>query len=310
MERISVYGTILSYPNRHLLVRRDVVVIICESTCNTMLPRQPFMVKCSDMYYKKVINKLGISHFYSFQQDDNTPQIETSVPDGCMDIIFHFNAEKNDVGVSLYGTPLLPHSLDMRPGYNYFGVRFLPGNLPILAGICMADAINQVIPLDYLLKNEVLPNMVENSGSFENQINVFMNFHMKSYDTDDYKIKNFKLKKYFVNEIMRLNGNIKVNDLAEDSGYSVRYVNKMFKAEVGIPPKEFCRIIRFQKCLNDMCSKYGGCDGLDLEAMSLDLGFSDQSHMIRDFKEFTNRTPLAFLKELGRFNYLNRLKVI
>jgi AraC-like DNA-binding protein len=284
--------------------------MICENTCDTLLPRQPFMVKCSSQYYKKVINRFGISHFYSFQQDHNTLQIETSVPDGCMDIIFHYDAGKNDVGASLYGSPLAPRSFDMIPGYHYFGIRFLPGNLPLLAGICMADVINKVTPLDFRLKDDSLTEMIENSDSFEQQINVFMSYYMNSLEHEISRAKNFEFKKYLVNEILKRNGNVKVNELALDSNYSVRYVNSTFKAEVGISPKEFCRIIRFQKCLSDLCTKYTGCNDFDMDTMSLNLGYSDQSHMIRDFKEFTKRTPSAFLNELGRFDYLKRLKIV
>lgn len=284
--------------------------MICETSCSTLLPRQPFMVKCSSMYYKRVINDLGISHFYRFKQADNTNQIETSVPDGCTDIIFQYDASGEDVGVHLYGTPLAPHSIGMKPGYYYFGVRFLPGNFPLTGGLSMADTINMVIPLNFRTGYEDLAEAIGKTEDFQIQIDLFMNYYKKNIEDGAARVKNFTLKKYMVNQIISCNGKLKISELAKMSGYSVRYVNSVFTTEMGIPPKEFCRIIRFQKCLSDMCRGYSGHDRLDLAAMSMDLGYSDESHMIRDFKEFTQRTPLAFLKELSGFHYLNRLKVI
>jgi len=69
-------------------------------------------------------------------------------------------------------------------------------------------------------------------------------------------IKKGALKKYFVNQIIANDGKTRIGNLAKSSGYSDRYVNSMFTSEMGIAPKKFCRIIRFQKCLSDICSTY------------------------------------------------------
>lgn len=268
------------------------------------------MVKCSDAYYKKVVNQDGISHFYRFRQKEDLNQIETSVPDGCTDIIFSYDADKSHIGVNLYGSPLMPRTFDMTPGYYYFGVRFLPGNLPMVTGVNMADAVNSVIPLGGKAKQQNLAELIGSKDSFENQIEIFMDFYRRNLDDELSLVKNYELKKYLVSSILSSNGSVRIEELANSSGYSVRYVNRMFKSEMGIPPKEFCRIIRFQKCMSDMCSKYRGCEDMDLGMLSMDLGYADESHMIRDFKEYTNRTPHAFWSELGKFQYLNRLKFV
>lgn len=268
------------------------------------------MVKCASTYYKRVINQYGISHFYRFHQSKDTHQIETSVPDVCTDIIFHHDPHRNDLGAYLYGSPLLPHAFEMIPGYHYFGVRFLPGNLPLVTDISMAETINQVIPLNNVGKHINLAELIGHQKSFESQIDMFLNFYKKSLHDQLNKDKSFGLKKYLINQILNSSGNIRVEDLADTSGYSVRYVNRMFKAEMGIPPKKFCKIVRFQRCLSDMCNRLRDSKDLNLGMLSFDLGYADESHMIRDFKEYTNRTPHEFWKELHGFQYLNRLKVV
>jgi len=44
----------------------------------------------------------------------------------------------------------------------------------------------------------------------------------------------------------------KVKELADKTGYSVRYINKVFTDELGVPPKVFCKLIRFQYLLNSL----------------------------------------------------------
>lgn len=276
------------------------------------MPRQPFMVNTApSYYYKKTINEYGISHFYTFQTDREHTQIETSVPDGCTDIIFHYDKESGDAGAYLYGSPLTPHAFELLEGYTYFGVRFLPGNSPITVDVStMADVINQVIPYKSIADDGRLPESIAVCPDFESQVALFLRDYLRSQEKEEEKSSNFTLKQYLLNTILGCSGNIRIEKLAKCSGYSVRYINRIFKDEIGISPKTFSRIVRFQKCLNDMSENAVWNAEMDMEPLLGDLGYSDQSHMIREFKEFSKRTPIRYLEELKKFDYAHRLKVI
>ena len=284
--------------------------MICETSCSTLLPRQPFMVKCGEVYYKKVMNELGISHFYCYRQAEGSNQIETSVPDGCTDLIFTYDAAHCNVGVDLYGSPLNPHSFEMVPGNNYFGVRFLPGNMLPATGLSAAEVIDQVLPLDDIPQYAELVERIAAEHTFDAQVNLFMKFYMEQNRKCLTPTRNSVLKKYLIRHILMHSGNLRVNELAADTGYSVRYINGVFKSEMGISPKAFCRIIRFQKCLSDLCSGYSAKQIEDISAEAMNLGYADESHMIRDFKNFSRRTPRGFLRELEQFQYSSRLKIM
>jgi len=78
-----------------------------------------------------------------------------------------------------------------------------------------------------------------------------------------------------------------VQEIVKETGYSHRRFIELFRREVGLPPKAFSRILRFQQAINTVAS-----DPAALWAdLALDAGYSDQSHFNREFREFAGITP-------------------
>ena len=86
---------------------------------------------------------------------------------------------------------------------------------------------------------------------------------------------------------LALKGMISVADLARAARVSARQLERQFDARVGISPKAFLRIVRFQEVLRATRS------GVDTgwASLALEHGFYDQAHFIKDFKTFVGRTP-------------------
>lgn len=274
------------------------------------MSKQPYMVKLASSYYKKFVNNYGISHFYSFKLDKGVHSIETSVPDGCIDIIFNKDMEGGVMGASIYGSPLSPHPFDLNPGYEYFGVRFLPGNSPIIIDASASELINRV----ELVSGAEMTSLVEEIGEchdFNKRTILFLQFYLSKVDADIKFSPTRELNYFLVNEMIKYSGNIRIEKLSEKSGYSVRYVNRVFKDEQGIAPKSFCRILRFQSCMSALTlASNDDASESDFDLLVSKLGYSDQSHLIREFKEFSMRTPKKCLDELNEFDYRQRLKIV
>ena len=90
-------------------------------------------------------------------------------------------------------------------------------------------------------------------------------------------------------------GNISIQMLSRETGYSEAYIRRIFKQIHGISPKEFERFIRFQAFLQEISDspKERGS-----EEIALNCGYYDQSHMMKDFKKFSGMTPDGYRKEL------------
>src|SRR6266487_151106 len=86
-----------------------------------------------------------------------------------------------------------------------------------------------------------------------------------------------------------------ISDVTDRVGLSPRRFIELFDAEVGLTPKLFCRIKRFQHATR-IVHQAEVIDWADLAAMA---GYYDQSHMIRDFQEFSGLNPSAYLKQRG-----------
>ena len=77
---------------------------------------------------------------------------------------------------------------------------------------------------------------------------------------------------------------------AEQSCLSERQFIRKFEERIGINPKLFSRIIRFDRAFRMKNNE----PYLDWLFIALATGFYDYQHLVRDFKAFTNFTPNAF----------------
>lgn len=82
-----------------------------------------------------------------------------------------------------------------------------------------------------------------------------------------------------------------VTDLASITYLGKKQFERLFNELVGINPKEYARIVRFQKSLK-LLQHYSDVNQAQL---AYQCGYSDQSHFIREFKQFSGYTPLSLL---------------
>jgi AraC-like DNA-binding protein len=88
------------------------------------------------------------------------------------------------------------------------------------------------------------------------------------------------------------NKNINIDQLAYDANMSIKTFERKFLQQIGLSPKLFARIVRFNKVINSKMQN----PKQDWTSIAYDFGYYDQMHLIRDFKEFANDTPISFFK--------------
>lgn len=86
-------------------------------------------------------------------------------------------------------------------------------------------------------------------------------------------------------------GALRVEALAAALGVSRQYLAAQFRDHVGLQPKLFARICRFRAARGAALAKPAGQHGHDWAALAFDSGYFDQSHLIRDFHDFTGTSP-------------------
>jgi AraC-like DNA-binding protein len=97
---------------------------------------------------------------------------------------------------------------------------------------------------------------------------------------------------YALAEIIRRPDQINFGRLSQTIGYSQKHFISMFKRQVGIAPKAYLKIIRFQKVISEIEQR----KEVNWTFISQDCGFYDQAHFINDFKFFSGFTPEEYTK--------------
>ena len=91
------------------------------------------------------------------------------------------------------------------------------------------------------------------------------------------------------NEIKRLNGNIAIAQMARSIGWSSRHFVSCFREQIGLTPKAAARRFRFDRArrlVSDLAPA--------LAEVALACGYSDQSHLTREFQELAGCSPATY----------------
>lgn len=97
---------------------------------------------------------------------------------------------------------------------------------------------------------------------------------------------------YAVKQIILQPDQISFSRMSREIGYSQKHFIALFKSRVGITPKAYLKIARFQKAILEIEQQRT----VNWTTISSDCGFYDQSHFINDFRLFSGFTPEQYLR--------------
>lgn len=92
--------------------------------------------------------------------------------------------------------------------------------------------------------------------------------------------------------LARLEGTSSIATVAEESGYSHRRFIALFRGAVGLTPKVFVRVQRFERALALRARR----PGIGWASLAASMGYADQAHFTRDFREFAGVTPTYYAR--------------
>jgi len=83
-----------------------------------------------------------------------------------------------------------------------------------------------------------------------------------------------------------------VADVSREVGWSRRWFTQAFAANVGMTPKRYCRLLRFQNVVRQIAAQ----ESVNWAELALAGGFCDQAHLVHEFRAFSGFSPELFLK--------------
>jgi len=230
---------------------------------------------------------------------ESKPQKQRIVPDGCMEMIFHFGDLYRQYITDeefiiqprcfVFGQITYPLNIEPTGETGIFAVRFHPEGFTPFATLPINEMENRAVSLEELYGSDgvMLEKEILNANSIESRIEIIESFLMNKLTSPEYIDR---VAKSSVELIMRLNGQLSVDELADDLQINRRSLERKFSNVIGLSPKQLSKIIRLQSTLKMLANKQYS----SLTEISYEGSYYDQAHFIKDFKEFTGLSPKKF----------------
>lgn len=235
-------------------------------------------------------------HPEDFQQD-----YDYIIPDGSADAIFMLNGNylrddeisqsKNLIDRCSFVTPF-QHAVKVyqKPFTTCMVIRFKPEAIQLLTGISLGEFDQPVYPLDEIMPDlaDLAMNQINKNQPPSKVVDSLIHWLSKQRIAPTSN----ELISFFINKTIQKKGMIGINDFCEELQIHKSTLEKNFKQSIGYTPKEYARVIRFNFLLNRVLFS-----PMNLTESSYEMGYFDQSHMIRDFKKITGTTPTDFIEK-------------
>ena len=98
-------------------------------------------------------------------------------------------------------------------------------------------------------------------------------------------------------QLLRSGGTMRMSELADQTGWSGRYLTSRFRAEIGLTPKAAARVIRFSRARALLVRRLAAGDGHTLADLAVSCGYFDQAHLAREFRSLAGCPPSQWLAE-------------
>ena len=241
-----------------------------------------------------------IKYYWVIEQTLNTPAsaLNRVIPSGELQIMFHYGAPFREVSQTKQGV-LQPQCLICGQQTGYMDI--VPsGSVGMIAAVFypytfraffpdpVNEFTNQSVALDNFFRHETreLQERIIEAPNTPERIRLIEGFLLRRLSLPYH----FDITRAAINTIAEAQGQITIDETAKQLHISRRQFERLFLTNVGMPPKQFGRIIRLHNTINLFRT-----DG-SLTELSQEGGYFDQSHLIREFKEFTGLSPKAFFR--------------
>ncbi|MBS7254956.1 helix-turn-helix domain-containing protein [Flavobacterium branchiicola] len=176
-------------------------------------------------------------------------------------------------------------------------VVFQPNGINHLLGINGSELRDSIISIDAIFGKKAVELQEKLAGqiTIQDKINLLNQFF---YQLETKKATtNQLIANASLDFITKNNGQFSLSQLVNYTGYTERHIERKFTECVGLNPKKFGNIIKLHHFLKLLKSKE---QETSLTSLSYQTGFSDQSHLIREFKKHTGITPKEYSNNTGK----------
>jgi AraC-like DNA-binding protein len=223
---------------------------------------------------------------------------ERILPNGCIQVILNLNrdflldcpenrADEHMPPALIVGARSVYEIVDSSDMADLIGIVFAPGRFTPFASDAAHLFSNQNVALECIWGSEActVRNHLRELGTPQERLHClekFLRWRFASLLLNrtpprsaaiDFALRHFECNSNFTS----------VRDTAHRIGWSERRFTQVFREEVGLTPKVWCRIQRFQRAVRQL---HAGVD-VHWAELALDCGYYDQSHFANEFRAFS-----------------------
>lgn len=227
------------------------------------------------------------------------------VPDGYAEIVFYFGSSlsvsHNGVLETLPSPFIMgllnqPAVLHAEKCIEVIAIRCFPWTVFDLLGLPSGkDGVQQfehpIAELQPTLNKLIL------SGKIEEAINVVKQYFLNARS----EIASNSLLFRAGVAMRKANGTMPVHQVAEAAHATVRTLERNFKQSSGYSVKDVSGMMRFEQVRNQLWHN----PDCNITGLAQDLGYTDQSHLSREFKRYSGTTPAAFARKAKKESIKN-----
>lgn len=190
----------------------------------------------------------------------------------------------------LSGARSEPMVIDTDPEDHVLGVHFRPGGAFPFFQPPASELRNLCLPIDTLWRvhSSSLRDRLLEAPGIAAMFSVVEDYLLEQLVKP---LEQHPAVAFALHHFARLPGATTVASVTDRIGLSSRRFIELFHNQVGLTPKAFCRVRRFQRVLHSI----HGAHSVDWAQTALSCGYYDQAHFIHDFQEFSGLRPTAYL---------------
>jgi|SRR5690242_130356 len=220
----------------------------------------------------------AIECFWHSRQTSGAAVMHRVVPDGCTDLLFVQSREAPVLQV--VGPMTRFQDVRLEPGAEFLGVRFRAAMGAAHLGVRAGEIVDEVVDLECLWGARA--RRLRERLAMAKTVSV-----RAALIGECFAIASSRTPvQQAIGAVERRGGRQRLDALASQCGLSVRQFRRRCVEESGLSPKLLARILRFRHAWQRADAETGEQAGLAAEC-----GYSDQSHMIAEFRRFSGRTP-------------------
>jgi AraC-like DNA-binding protein len=162
-----------------------------------------------------------------------------------------------------------------------------------LLAVPMDELTNRVVELDDVVGREAdqLLERLHDVGSWEQQFSLLdavLAHRLAEAEPPQPAVR------HAWSRLVESRGAAEIRELSREVGWSRRHLAARFREEIGLTPKTYARVLRFERAASLLAHD----DGARFAEIAYDCGYYDQAHLNRDFREFAGTTPGDYVGRL------------